>query len=610
MIKAIPAGSPSHRKLAVFLVSSPDCLNGATRAVRRVLAGFGLVLMSMGLVLDAAGAVGADADRGSSITFNRDIAPILFGHCAGCHRPGASAPFSLLTFADAKKHSRTIVDVTRRRYMPPWLPEAGHEPLQDERRLREDEIDRLARWVEAGLAEGDAADLPPAPRFTDGWALGPPDLVVELSDPYRLPAEGPDVYRNFIIPLPTRDRRFVRAFEFRPGSRAVHHAFLRIDGTGQSRKLDVKDPLPGFDGMETPPAAESPSGYFLSWQPGRLPSALPAGLAWPLPAGADIVLLMHMQLLGKAEPVRPSIGFYFTDLAPTNMPVKIGLRSYAIDIPAGATNYSVEETVVLPVDSDLLAILPHGHYLARRIEAYARSPDGNRRSLLVIPDWDFNWQSDFRFAKPVALPAGTIVGMRFTFDNSTHNARNPAQPPVRVKFGLQTQDEMAELWLQLLPRTPQGHDRLETVAQMQTLKAIYELNQFRIRENPRDAEAHAELAKVHLTFGNLRQAEQTLRQALALKPDLDDGHYHLGLVYLNQSRFEAAEAAFLEALRINPAHFQARNNAGLACLRLGKLVEAGTHFQEALRLNPGDPIAQSNLRMVQEASRSKAITGP
>ncbi|MBL9126312.1 MAG: tetratricopeptide repeat protein [Verrucomicrobiales bacterium] len=545
---------------------------------------------------------GAGAERApGEPTFNRDIAPILYAQCAPCHRPGETAPFDLLTYADAKKRSGTIVEVTRNRYMPPWLPEAGHEPLLDERRLSDAEIALIRRWVETGMAEGKAEDLPPVPKWTEGWVLGPPDLVLKLSEAYALPAEGADVYRNFVLPIPTRERRFVRAFEFRPSSRAVHHAFLRIDGTGQSRRIDEKEPGPGFAGMNTPPAAETPGGYFLSWQPGRLPSALPPGLAWSLPAGADLVLLMHMQLRGLPESVQPSIGFYFTDVPPTNTPVKIGLRSYAIDVPAGASEHAVEERVTLPVESELLAVLPHAHYLARRVEAYADIPGRERRLLMVIPAWDFNWQSDFRFAKPVALPAGTTLGMRFVYDNSTNNVRNPNQPPVRVKFGLQTKDEMGELWIQLLARDAAGRDRLETVAQMQTLKAISELSQFKLRENPEDAEAMAELAKVSLTLGDRAGAEAVLRKALGLRPELDDAHYHLGLVFLDQGKIGAAEAEFLEALRLNPEHFQARNNAGLACLRAGRLRDAAAHFREVLRTRPGDVIAQRNLDLVLRA---------
>ncbi len=548
-------------------------------------------------------AVAADAAP-ASITFNRDIAPLIHQHCAGCHRPGEVGPFPLLTYDDVRKHANDLVTVTGARTMPPWMPAPGDVPFLGERRLTEAQIRLLAEWVEGGLAEGPPAQPPALPRWTEGWQLGPPDLVVTLPDPYTLTDAGPDVYRNFILPVPPGPRRFVRAFEFRPGTRAVHHAFIRIDGSGESRKLDLKDAEPGFAGMEVPPASESPAGHFLSWQPGRMPSVMPDGLAWPLRGGVDVVLLMHLQAIGRPEPLRPSLGFYFTDVAPTNMPIKLGLRSYAIDLAPGATNQFVEERVTLPVDAQLLAVLPHAHYLTRQVDAFATLPDGTRRSLLHIPRWDFNWQSEFRYATPVALPRGTELAMRFAFDNSDGNPRNPHQPPQRVLFGLQTSDEMAELWFQLLPVQAADAARLEELAGARTLRDIAELSRFKLRQNPRDAEATAELGKVKLAQRDPGGAEALFRQAIEWEPTLADAHYHLGLVLYERRRFRDAEHSFLEALRLNPAHFQARNNAGLCCLQTRRPDEAAAHFREVLRVRPGDSMAQQNLGLAERNRRS------
>ncbi|MCC6234428.1 MAG: tetratricopeptide repeat protein [Verrucomicrobiales bacterium] len=543
----------------------------------------------------------APADPGGQrpVTFNRDLAAIVHHHCAGCHRPGEVGPFPLITVDDVRKHARDLIQVTRTRTMPPWMPAPGEFPFVDERRLSETQIQLFAQWLEDGLLEGPPAQPPPTPKWTEGWQLGPPDLIVSLPDSYSLTNSGPDVYRNFILPVPEGPRRFVRAFEFRPGSRAVHHAFIRIDGSGESRRLDQKDAEPGFGGMEIPPASESPAGHFLSWQPGRLPSVMPDGLAWPLRGGVDIVLLMHLQPLGRPEPLHPTLGFYFTEVAPTNMPIKLGLRSYTIDIPAGTTNNSVEERVTLPVDTRLLAVLPHAHYLASQADAFALLPDGSRKSLMHIPRWDFNWQSEFRFVTPVSLPRGTVLGMRFTFDNSSANPRNPRHPPQRTTFGLQTSDEMAELWFQLLPVHAAEAEQLERTAQSVTVRDIAELSRFRLRQNPSDPEATAELGKALLAQGDLDGAESHFRQALQLRPTLDDAHYHLGLVLYERRRFADAERAFLESLRLNPAHFQARNNAGLCCLQLRRPAEAAAHFREVLRVRPEDRVARANLQLVE-----------
>lgn len=537
-------------------------------------------------------------------TFNRDIAPLIYRHCSPCHRPGEPGPFPLLTYADVVKHLTDIVDVTGRRFMPPWLPEPGEFPLEGERRLSEAEIRLMGDWAAGGAPEGRPEDRPPEPVWTQGWQLGPPDLVVTLAEGYTLPADGPDVYRNFVIPVPTSSRRFVKAFEFRPGSRAVHHAFLRIDGSGEARRWDARDAEVGFGGMELPPSAESPAGHFLSWQPGRMPTRVPEGLSWALPAGPDLVLLMHLQPLGRPEALRPSVGFYFTEAAPTNTPIKLGLRSYTLDLPAGSAETVVEEQVVLPVDTELHALLPHAHYLGKRIEGYALFPDGTRKALLTIPSWDFNWQSEFRFVQPVRLPRGTTVGMRYTYDNSEANPRNPHHPPRRVTFGLQTTDEMAELWLQLVAPNPADLGALATTAQARTLRDIEELSRFRLRQDPEDAEATVELGKVRLSRGDPSGAEALFRQALARKPGLDDAHYHLGLSLMARNRLVEAEASFLEALRLNPGHYQARNNAGLCDLRRRRFEEAAAQFREVLRMRPSDEVARENLELVERARRA------
>src|SRR5213075_2779268 len=181
------------------------------------------------------------------LTFHRDIAPLVHQRCAGCHHPGESAPFDLLTYGDVKKHAREIVEVTGQRVMPPWLPEPGYGDFVGERSLSAAEIQRLRRWVEQGAPEGNPADARPRPQWREGWQLGQPDLVIRLPEPYTLAAEGKDVYRNFVIPIPTTRKRYVRAVEFEPGNgRVVHHAFLYLDPTRDSRRRDEEDREPGF----------------------------------------------------------------------------------------------------------------------------------------------------------------------------------------------------------------------------------------------------------------------------------------------------------------------------------------------------------------------------
>src|SRR6187551_2595491 len=249
--------------------------------------------------------------RQSQVTFTRDVAPILFSACASCHRPEGVAPFPLLTYDDSRKHAAAIVAATRDRVMPPWKPEPGYGEFLDERRLTREQIATLQRWFDGGLVEGDPALLPRPPTWTGQWQLGTPDVVIE-TPPYTLRASGDDVYRNFVLPIETSTTRYIRAWEFLPSSRAVHHATMQFDPTRSSRHLDEQDPEPGYEGL-VPHSAMSPDGYFLGWLPGLASNAAPRGMSWPLPTGADLILMMHLKPAGSTETIRARLGLYFSD---------------------------------------------------------------------------------------------------------------------------------------------------------------------------------------------------------------------------------------------------------------------------------------------------------
>ena len=317
-------------------------------------------------------AVASPAAGETAVTFNKDVAPILYARCAACHRPGEIGPFSVLTYRDARQHATQIADVTARRVMPPWKPEHGKGTFVGDRSLSDDEIRLLQAWVAQGAKEGDAGDLPAAPQGTTGWAFGTPDLVVTMPAPYTLQAGGTDVFRTFVIPIPTSAARYVKAIEFRPGNaRAVHHANLGVDRTGSSRRLDALDAEPGYVGGMVPDAAYPP-GYMLGWTPGQRPRPSPEGMAWRLEAGSDLVVQLHMQPTGKPEPVQVSAGLFFTEDAPVRTPVGLRLGSETIDIQPGDARYT-----------DLRQLRAAGERrCARRAAARAQSgaPDGGRRN--------------------------------------------------------------------------------------------------------------------------------------------------------------------------------------------------------------------------------------
>ncbi len=552
------------------------------------------------LVLAAAVAMCGDVS-GAVPTFTRDVAPVVLQHCAPCHRPGQSGPFPLLTFADCRKRAADLADMTARRAMPPWLPGGPHGQFVGDRRISDAQIALFRAWADGGAPEGDPKDLPPQPVWPGGWQLGAPDAVAQMPSAYTLRAGGKDVYRHFALPLgKALDRpRWVRAFEFHPGSPQVHHAFIYLARTNDTRRLDAADAEIGFGGMDTPPEVRSPGGYFLSWQPGKTPQPLPPGLAWRLAPGMDLVVQMHLVPGGKPEPVGASVGLWFTDVPATNQPVKLGLNVYDIDLPPGATNVVYHREFLLPGDADLLAVLPHTHYLGRQIEAWADLPDRTRRDLLTIPSWDFNWQGDHRFVAPVPLPRGSRLHMRFTFDNSAANPRNPSSPPRRVGFGMSTSDEMAELWFQLLPRTARDRAQIDRGIAAQTTKDIVQYNELRLRADPGNVAAMVNLGRAKLVTGDRDSAGRIFTEAVARQPKNAEAHYYLGLLHRMAERTAPAEVEFRAALAADPDHGRAHGNIGFIARDAGRDDEAAAHFTEALRIDPADGLAARELAAIR-----------
>jgi len=560
-------------------------------------------------------------------TFDKDVAPIVYSNCAPCHRPGEVAPFPLLTYADVVKHADNIVRETSKRHMPPWLPDRGDFPIVGERRLRADQIDTIRQWVATGMKEGSPADLPPAPRWPEGWQLGKPDIVLTPDRPFNLAAGTEDVYRNLIVHPSIGSEVYVRAVEFRTNGAPIHHAVIRVDRSGASRRRDGEGGQPGFDGMAWQ-SIEDPDGQFIGWAPGRGPIVSPDRMPWKLPAGADLVLELHMLPVKKPAVIQPTIALFVTPDPPVESPLTLTLSPKAIDIPAGKSDYTITDSYELPVPVDLLSVYPHAHYLGKDMLVTAAFPDGSTKTLLHIPHWSFHWQQDYRYASPVALPAGTRLTMKYTYDNSDDNEDNPHHPPVRVRVGPKSTDEMAQLALQVLPKSLADAARLVQAFDDRDGRANVELAEARVRENhesaeeqaflgasyldvgrtsdavthleaavrldPRLATAHADLGSALLANGKLQPAVEHLRRAAALAPNDPAMAFDLGNALTQASQPRDAAAAYARALAINPDYADAHVNLGNLLFTHGRVADALPHFARAAALRPNSAVILTN----------------
>ncbi len=381
----------------------------------------------------------------AAVTFSHDVAPILYRQCAGCHRAGGVAPFPLLTYTDVAKHAAQIATVTRKHFMPPWLPSAPR--FQGERKLSDAEIATLAAWAAGGAPQGNPAEAPRPPVFPSGWSLGKPDAETEMRSSFDIPAEGLDLYQCFDVPDPSARARYLRAIDIQPGNpKVVHHALLFQDTTGTARRRDTGQ---GYSCFGTP--GFLPAHGLGGWTPGALPLRMPAGMPELLHGNSDLVLQIHYHPTGKPEKDLTRIALYYTDEVPKAHAQDIPLGSSAIDIPPGERAYKVTDHFTIPVDVDVIGVNPHAHYVCVEMTGIAILPSGRRITLIHIPRWDFNWQQQYLYPAPLRLPADTRVEMEFVYDNSAANPRNPHSPPQRVRYGPGSSDEMAGLHLTVVP---------------------------------------------------------------------------------------------------------------------------------------------------------------
>jgi peroxiredoxin len=401
--------------------------------------------------------------KSPTVTYHRDVLPILQSACQSCHRPGQLGPFSLVGYSQAVKWADDLVGETKARRMPPWKP-SQNGVFTNERTLTNAQIRTLAAWVAEGMPEGDPKDAPPPVKFPDGWQLGTPDLVLEPKEDVVIGPTGRDAFHCIVLPTGLKEDRYIAAVEVRPGNtRVVHHTVQMIDTRGRGRaliksrggKTSLGDDGPGYWSRMGFGFLPDPSQGLGGWAPGLVPQKLPAGVGQFLPAGSDIIMQVHYHRTGKVERDRTRIGLYFQKGEVKGHFLAHPVPGLFLRIPPGEKNYKVDSTWRTTEDATLHYLVPHMHLLGKSIELTARLPGKKDEEVLIsIPDWDYEWQEMYQLKAPRKLPAGTVLRIRATFDNSADNPRNPSDPPVGVRFGEQTTHEMCFVFLGIHTEKP------------------------------------------------------------------------------------------------------------------------------------------------------------
>lgn len=423
-------------------------------------------------------------------TFTHDVARIFYAHCVSCHRPGELAPMSLLDYKSARPWAKAIRAAVASRKIPPWFADPQYGHFSNDARLSEADVATIEAWVDQGAAQGNPKDLPAAPVFAEGWQLGKPDVVIDIGQDFRVPA-GKDLYQDFVVPTNFTTGRWIRAAQVLPGNRRlVHHVHVYViaqnpdSDASQSARLAVADRVPslaGFadveDGLtrvrddapviddacvahtDLPNLSGFEEGSLATMLPGKPPDNFDVfgdgSTAKYIPAGAKLRFQIHYAKVADSDTDRTRIGLYVVAKPPAQPLRRVDLRNRFFLIPAGAGNHEVRRCYDVEQDKLLVAITPHMHYRGKDATYELVHAGGRREILLRVPRYDFNWQLQYRFAKPVLLEKGSRMEVTFHYDNSANNPANP-EPARTIRWGDRSEDEMMVTWTETVNVAPNG----------------------------------------------------------------------------------------------------------------------------------------------------------
>lgn len=366
----------------------------------------------------------------ATTTYAEHVAPILQNRCVECHRDGEIGPFALDAYEEVVGWAEMIGEVVRQDRMPPWHASEEFGRFANERRLTAQEKETIYAWVDAGAPQGDPAKAPAPRTWVTGWQLPrEPDFVAEISPtPYRVPADGEVRYQYFQVDPEFTEDKWVSAVEIQPGNRAVVHHVLMFAAAEDDVRSRFRGGAAGYDGV---------------FVPGQRVEPYPPGMARRIAAGSHLVFQVHYTPVGSEQFDQSRVGMNFVDADSVKFEVRTASAvNPELRIPPHEADHRVEAaSAKLRQPSRLLALNPHLHLRGKSFRYEAVLPGGERTTLLDVPRYDFNWQTSYRLAEPLELPAGTRMHCVAHFDNSAANPNNP-DPTSAVRWGEQTWDEM------------------------------------------------------------------------------------------------------------------------------------------------------------------------